>query len=219
LLDSGADLRTGAESDGDQPLHRAVKFRHMHVIKLIMERCDPKLRRKLLRTENMLGYTPLHLAAKYGLDEIAELLMEFGGNPDMSDERGYTSKDLASINDHSLTRAVLDDPETARAEAEVRRAEALRHQNDANLLEACKIGNQAWAAEVLSKGANLHQVDEHGDTPLHLSAQHSHDELSQFLVSQGADPIAKNHVSVNQNGIKVLGSCSLPSSVSRVANA
>lgn len=191
-------MRTGAESDGDQPLHRAVKFRHMHIIKLIMERCDPKLRRKLLRAENKLGCTPLHLAAKYGLDEIAELLMEFGGNPDMSDERGYTSKDLASLNDHSLTRAVLDDPETARAEAEKRRAEALRHENDMNLLEACKIGNQAWAAEVLSKGANLHQVDEHGDTPLHLSAQHAHDELSKFLVSQGADPIARNHVRVRR---------------------
>jgi len=194
LLDSGADLRTSAASDGDQPLHRAVKFQHIHVVKLVMERCDPKARRKLLCAENVLGFTPLHLAAKYGLDEIAELLMEYGGDPDASDERGCTAKDLASLNGHGLTRAVLDDPDTARAQAEAQRAEALCRENDLNLLEACKVGDQAWAADLLAKGANLHHADELGDTPLHQTAKRAHGKLSKFLVSMGADPIAVNHV-------------------------
>jgi ankyrin repeat protein len=102
LLGAGASMLQGAKTDGDTPLHRAVKFHHHHMVKFFMQRSSPAERRELNQLKNMVRHrrqvdflvlirkynnsscllrlskknmTALHYAGKYGYDEIAELLI------------------------------------------------------------------------------------------------------------------------------------------------
>ena len=56
------------------------------------------------------GLTPLHWAAKYGYDEMAELLVENGADAEAMNDSGATTVDLAIENEHELCAAVLQDP-------------------------------------------------------------------------------------------------------------
>jgi ankyrin repeat protein len=63
------------------------------------------------------GMIPLHYAAKYGFDDIGELLMGMGGDPEIRDKSGRSCFDYAEQNGHKMMLALLRDPIQARAEA------------------------------------------------------------------------------------------------------
>ena len=195
LIRGGASLKAGAQSDGDTPLHRAVKFQHDHIVRQLVEGTPPKRRAALLRVQNFRGQQPLHFAAKYGLDELAEYLMEHGADPSEEDDEGRSALAFAEAGGHELCAAVLEDPEAARRAAAARAAEAKYIKNNLDLLEAAELGNEAWVVELLDAGADIHFRDKvTGNQALHLSAKFSHDGLSKLLLKRGADPISSNEV-------------------------
>jgi len=63
---------------------------------------------------------------------------------------------------------------------------------DARLLKAALYGNLDELQECLSGGANVNVRNEHGATPLFLSALHGFPELARVLLDAGADPLIPN---------------------------
>jgi len=116
LLGAGANIQAPS-TDGDTPLHRAVKCGHLHSARHILLKVKPKDRPTLNQMLNNAGMVPLHYAAKYGFDDIGELLMGMGGDPAIKDSSGRSSFDYAEQNGHKMMLALLRDPILARAEA------------------------------------------------------------------------------------------------------
>eukprot|EP00615_Pteridomonas_danica_P018269 CAMPEP_0114400198 /NCGR_PEP_ID=MMETSP0102-20121206/16216_1 /TAXON_ID=38822 ORGANISM="Pteridomonas danica, Strain PT" /NCGR_SAMPLE_ID=MMETSP0102 /ASSEMBLY_ACC=CAM_ASM_000212 /LENGTH=191 /DNA_ID=CAMNT_0001562453 /DNA_START=16 /DNA_END=587 /DNA_ORIENTATION=- len=65
LLGAGANIQAPS-TDGDTPLHRAVKCGHLHSARHILLKVKPKDRPTLNQMLNNAGMVPLHYAAKYG---------------------------------------------------------------------------------------------------------------------------------------------------------
>jgi len=197
LVDAGASVFQPCDSDGDTPIHRAVKFHHYHMVEFFMQRLRPKERQALNQLRNHRNMTALHYAGKYGYDEIAELLINSGGADSTGalDDAGKSALDHAAENKHALCVAVLEDPDQARADAKARSEAAQAKADNDLLLEAAGLGDVAWVEQLLSRGADVLYRDlKTGDQALHISARQSHDALSKFLVSRGADPISANKV-------------------------
>lgn len=63
---------------------------------------------------------------------------------------------------------VLEDPAGARIEASRRADEEKSRQNNHNLLEAAKLGDERWTEELLEAGADIHFRDAVGHVALTL---------------------------------------------------
>lgn len=97
----------------------------------------------------------LHFAARYGHDQIAEMLMATcDADPSECDDRGLSALAHASENGHALTFAVLQDPVQARVDAAALAAVKAGESNNLNLLAACKLGDLDWAKKLLKAGAD-----------------------------------------------------------------
>lgn len=139
LVDAGADIQAVSQIDGDTPLHRAVKYGHLHAARHLLKKVKEKEERAHLNSlVNFVsalfnvfeiypvshiisllkeGMVPLHYAAKYGFDDVGELLMGMGGDPELRDNSGRSCFDYAEQNGHRMMLALLRDPIQARAEA------------------------------------------------------------------------------------------------------
>lgn len=58
--------------------------------------------------------------------------------------------------------------------------------------EAAEAGNVEVLAARIKEGANVNQIDEHGNCPLHLAAQKNATECLALLLQAGADPLVRN---------------------------
>ena len=86
-------LRAGAHCNardcmGATPLHYAVKVAQEDAVKMLIDMCGDNL--DIDAREEMHGLTPLHMAAKYGLEEICFTLLNAGSNVNEPDRRVCT---------------------------------------------------------------------------------------------------------------------------------
>lgn len=58
--------------------------------------------------------------------------------------------------------------------------------------EAAAAGNAAVLADRIKEGANINQIDELGNSPLHLAAKNNATECLALLLQAGADPLLRN---------------------------
>lgn len=89
-----------------------------------------------------------------------ELLMGMGGDPEIRDNSGRSSFDYAEQNGHKMMLALLRDPIQARAELAADAELEIKMKNNADFLEACRLGSLDWATELLKGGANIEHRDQ-----------------------------------------------------------
>ncbi|KAG5278954.1 hypothetical protein AALO_G00104560 [Alosa alosa] len=70
--------------------------------------------------------------------------------------------------------------------------DTIYHSGMAAIHEAVLSGNLACVKLLLEYGADIHQRDEEGWTPLHMACSDSFPEIARYLLSLGADVDAEN---------------------------
>lgn len=101
LVAHGADVESrrntawrphgGVRGRGSTCLHHAVMYNRRPVVEFLLDECGCDLNQP-----GEQGYTPLHLAAKFNLPQLVELLLRRGARTDMLTKDEKTARDLAA---------------------------------------------------------------------------------------------------------------------------
>jgi ankyrin repeat protein len=99
LLERGAQVDVASVNDMHvMPLHSAAAARSVPIARLLLERGAPVNARQ---GTSGLGFTPLMEAALNGQTKMVDLLLEYGADRTMRDEKGQTAGDHARQNGHA----------------------------------------------------------------------------------------------------------------------
>jgi len=171
LLEKGADPNAADSKEGYTPLHHAASHRNMvRVVKALLARgadpnprlVKPPPRPREFGTQggvNLLGSTPVLLAAANGNGEAIRVLVEGRADPRVT-TIDRTPPLLVAAGVHRNPDVVLTPEE--------------REHN----VEAARL--------LLDLGADVNATGEYGWTALHGAAYNGFDEMIEFLVSKGA---------------------------------
>ena len=122
--------------------------------------------------------SPLHIAAKEGLDEIAEILIQNGAKLNAKDDLNLTPLHYAVIGNHLSTVKIL-----------VKNGCDLDSSNNlfqSPLFEAVSRGFLVIAEFLVENGANVEKLDKNGSTLFLEAVKHNHLEIMKMLMANGA---------------------------------
>jgi len=172
LIEAGADVNA-PDDEGSTPLLASAFFGEPGTVKLILEHGG-----NVAAAPHVLVFTPLHLAARRGHKEVAELLLTRGAPLEAKDVEGRTPLALAAAHGQSgVLEALL-----ARGAA----IEAADRGGRTPLLLAALGGHTAAAKTLLSKGANVNTRSSLGGTPLSVAVRDGHSAVADALRAGGA---------------------------------
>jgi len=173
------------------PLYRASEKGQHKIAKLLLELgAFPNI-------ENSFGYTPLHASAKLGDVAMCELLISYGADVNLKTPSNLSPLHLAILENHYSAVECL-----------IRRGANLKMRDSGTketpMLLACSLGNLKIVRLLDSSGASLYDVDEDGNTCLHLACENGHAEALEYLISRISSSTqdnlhGNNHVNGNNN--------------------
>lgn len=170
LLKGGAKANIQTRQGGNAPLHYAIDGRSVKTVRALLDSgADVSLASRS-------GLTPLHKAAAIpGLEEIVEVLLEGGADPNKKTSVGAVSaaRGLASL----------------RASGSLWNTYYAVNTSHTALHIAAKVADTERTVEVLlKKGADPNSRDSSGRTPLHIAVVGIKPEaITKLLVEHGAD--------------------------------
>lgn len=167
---------------GFSVLHVATLNKAEDVVERILKipgiEVDPK--------KNARQVTPLHLAAWYNVENIAQMLIEGKANINARDYNGETPLEYAaSSNAINVTKKLLN---------KGAKAKSRRWKQRSPLHIAAAHGAREVTQLLIDEGADINAVDEFGLTPLHYAEFRNHAKFVQFLQLQSSlnkDPESK----------------------------
>lgn len=165
-------------------LHLAVLNRQAKQARYLLEQgCDVDVRNKA-------DITPLMIAARFGYQEIAEVLLQYGANPNAVDQfkrgplhRAISARQvdivrllLRSGADPNLSCPILNSPVLFVFPL----LSVLRDHDEKSITAMVKL--------LLEAGANPNKSDKHGITPLMESVLNGYRDAASLLMEAGAQP-------------------------------
>ncbi|KAF5907142.1 ankyrin-2-like isoform X17, partial [Clarias magur] len=137
------------------------------------------------------GFTPLHVASKYGSLDVAKLLLQRRAPPDASGKNGLTPLHVAAHYDNQKVALLLLDKGAS--------PHATAKNGYTPLHIAAKKNQMEIASTLLQYGAETNTLTKQGVTPLHVASQDGHSNMVALLLEKGA------HVNVaNKSGLTAL---------------
>jgi ankyrin len=147
--------------------------------------------------------TPLELAIRSQNEAIVELLLRLGANPNFKSSSGdsplwlATEKKWTAIADHLISYGATVDPVIAIFQRDFDQVDRLLSEGldpnyaikpaNTTLIQAAARVNALELVEILlSRGADVHQIDREGRTALHYAA--ASPEVTARLLQAGANP-------------------------------
>jgi ankyrin repeat protein len=204
LLDHGADIaaishgkdledgtvdRSGKKRSmpplhGFAAIHVASREGNVEIVRILLQHgADPTL-----QTEK--GYTPLHFACFSGNADLVRLLLGHGVDVDAKTSDGSTSLHVAAHYGRPSTRQtivqiLLDHGANVSAVMELQQTALHR------FFSAQGITYEGVARLLIDRGININTAMHGGKTAIHLAALNADDAVLEFLLSRGADVMAK----------------------------
>ncbi|KAL1957631.1 hypothetical protein VTO42DRAFT_5742 [Malbranchea cinnamomea] len=177
LLDHGADPHY-TDGRGMSPLSWAAENGHGPVVEMLLER-GTSFNNTILRISS------------FKHENIVEILMRQGVNPDLEDWRGRTPLLIAATEGCDvIAKLLLDggaDPN------------AMDLNDRTPLLAAACEGNFEIVELLLAKGADPNLEDQEGRTPLSWAAERGHLEIVRALLDAGCRVRSQHHVGPEQS--------------------
>ncbi|XP_060763381.1 histone-lysine N-methyltransferase EHMT1a isoform X2 [Neoarius graeffei] len=222
----------GSKLPPKQLFFSAQRGELQQVMHLLVEGTDPNLQMESERRR-----TPLHAAAAEGHKEICHILVQAGANLDTCDDQQRTPLMEACENNHMETVEYLLKAGASTAHRDIRGSTCLhmvtrgghvgilQHLlSTASVDVNCKEENIClhWAAFagcvdiaqlLLENRSDLHTMNIHGDTPLHIAVRQNQLDCVMLFLSRGADVNLKN-----KDGETPLDCCSISSKVWSILN-
>uniref|UniRef100_A0A8C3JWW3 Ankyrin-1 n=1 Tax=Calidris pygmaea TaxID=425635 RepID=A0A8C3JWW3_9CHAR len=125
------------------------------------------------------GFTPLHVAAKYGKVDVAELLLAHDAHPNAAGKNGLTPLHVAvHHNNLEIVRLLLPKGSSPHSSA---------WNGYTPLHIAAKQNQLEVASSLLQYGASANAESAQGVTPLHLASQEGHADMVALLFSKQAN--------------------------------
>ncbi|KAG1927030.1 ankyrin-2 [Pimephales promelas] len=124
------------------------------------------------------GFTPLHVASKYGSLDVAKLLLQRRAPPDSSGKNGLTPLHVAAHYDNQKVALLLLDKGAS--------PHATAKNGYTPLHIAAKKNQMEIATTLLQYGAETNIQTKQGVNPLHLASQEGHREMAALLLQRGA---------------------------------
>ncbi|KNC48547.1 uncharacterized protein AMSG_04992 [Thecamonas trahens ATCC 50062] len=176
LLDAGAEVDAKVWDMYETPLLLGVKEGAQEAVQTLLERgADVNCVEKTLGICNM---TPLHWAAKLGLDHSATLLLYYGANVEAANDYKETPLHLAAAEGQVSAAGIL-----VRAKADVN----VRNVDGKTPLHLAVENGEVESAELLlTSGAHVDARDKNGETPLHAAVHHNQLPAVLLLLEHGA---------------------------------
>jgi ankyrin repeat protein len=177
LLGAGANPNCIPFLRKETPLHTAAIEGNLEAVELLLAHgANPNAR-------NSVGFTPFHSAVEGGQIATVEMLLQHAANVNTRNINGYTPLHYAASNGTlELVELLLKAGATPTA---------VDHNNRTPLHYAsCNRSDKSFAIveTLIRNGGNVNAKTRWGETPLHISARHSHYNLPlKALLALGAD--------------------------------
>ena len=175
LLESGRASETDRDDDGITPLHMAAITGRVPVCAYLVEKGAD-----VNALGGSLPATPLQWAARKGLVEIMDLLIQHGANPSLVDSQDFSCiHSVTHSSDYSALLYILCQPDIAVDEKD--------NMGLTPLHWAAQQGDEVSVEVLLNFGANPNVVDPNGLTALHWAACGGNRSCISQLLEAGAD--------------------------------
>lgn len=170
------------DEDERTPLHWACTSNNTEMVKQMMQFAQNV---DLDDLTDASGWTPVHIAAALGNEELVGLFLRHSPVPDVSlaTSQGTTALHLATSKNHY---EVVKQLVGAKVNVNVqdKRGQSALHR-------AASVGSQPIVKALVQEGkARVNVADKDGWTPLHHALAEGHGDVGALLVQLGADPTA-----------------------------
>jgi ankyrin repeat protein len=189
LLEKGADVNAKTargeaylsypHDAGVTPLHEAVACGEPNLVQVLIAHGAE------INAADESGRTPLHYAVSEGDDTIVRLLITKGANIDVRDKEGMTPLLLALHYGYTPAAKML-------MAAGAEKVTIKNTPEWAVLHGAFRLGNREWVQLLLENGAMPDELDENGDSMLHVVARQGDLSMAKMLIAAGADVNIRN---------------------------
>ena len=186
MIEKGVDINISEDvpaEAGITALHEACAYGYADVVKLLMDAgADDTI-------QNVKGETPAHFAVmkKKSVESLneeqrAKLLRELK-NIDIANEEGRTPFMLLQLLDFTTCRELL--PIFLERNVDVNHAD--NTGKTAFILNIEYGTDKDMIKELIQAGADIHVIDQEGNTGLHYALQSGNIEVARYLIKKGAD--------------------------------
>ncbi|VDM16949.1 unnamed protein product [Hydatigera taeniaeformis] len=191
-------LERDAGGKGRLPaLHVAAKKDDVHAVSLLLANNDVNVNHASTR-----GFTPLHIAARYGNLKVARLLINNGADVNYCAKDSITPLHLAAKwGKAEMTQLLID----RGAQLDARTRDGLTPMHT-----AARSGHTNVVQVLLNAGASITAKTRNGLSPLHMAAQSDHADTARLLLKKGSPPddvtmdyLTPLHIAAHCGNIKV----------------
>lgn len=185
LIEANKSLVNSKDEDARVPLHWAASGKHIDVARYLLD-SDLGEGKPTVTAKDESDWTPLMIAVSVGADDIVELLLKNGADPNVGNEAGVTALHYAASKNRLDSGALLL-ANTVKANPNAR--DKLKQTP---LHRAAGKGYEVFCKLLLDNGAKIDPADTQRKTPLHLACEEGHGAVAVMLVERGADPDAED---------------------------